>query len=132
MDRREYKRECIELESVFIRKDAENPNERELFGCIYDISEVGMKIIVSEEKNKKIANEILAGDVICFQTVDVYKLYYKEWTEVISGEVTVLRKDSREEGIVLGCKFIRISDSLKHYIDNKRVASYIEAGYKLT
>lgn len=132
MERRAYKRECIKLESGFIRKEAENPNERELFGCIYDISEVGMKIIISDEKNREIANEILEGDIICFQTVDVYELYYKEWTEVISGEVTVLRKEAREEEIVFGCKFNSISDNLKQYIENKRVAAYIDAGYTLT
>ncbi len=78
VERRLYKREYINIESEFIHKEAKNPETRELFGYIYDISEGGIKIIISDETSKNIAKAMLPGDTVYFQEVDSYELEFKK------------------------------------------------------
>lgn len=128
MDRRLYQREYINIESEFINETSMRPEQREFFGQIADISEGGVKITISEKSDFESAKELSVGDKIYFQAVDTYKLFGQEHTELVLGEAIILRVEESDDVISFGCKFEKISDELLQYIQNRKVASFMNAG----
>lgn len=125
-DRRRYAREPLNLLCSFYLKD-ENDSKHEFYGLLSNISEGGIGIFVSKEStdNYNEARKVIVGNVLSFQTFDEYKLFNEEHHDVITGEVHIVRINSNDEGIILGCEFKKMNQNMETYIRNKKVISFI-------
>lgn len=123
MENRNYQREKINIPCVFFVEGAPS-GKREFTGIIGDMSEGGMKVEVSAPEDIAKLSDIVVGTVIKFQSVDEYDLMKTKRCDLISGELNVVRITRGNEGIVIGCKLVELSDELEEYIGNKRLVSF--------
>lgn len=124
VERRNYRRVVVSLDSCFIIKDNE-PGYREFNGVIEDLSECGIKIRVEDQRFAKIAGELSIGDKITFQSIDEFEMFNEMHTEVFSGEAEIVRIDSTSNELVIGCKVFSSSNEFNEYVKNKKMALYM-------
>lgn len=117
-DRRLYKRVILDLPTtIYLHGD------KEIVCKIHDISEDGISISLDSNDELSCVNN---GDIITFQSVDIFNLFDKETTKFINGSAVILRIQKEGNIVKLGCKFTNIPSSLSGYIRNKKIAIYIQ------
>lgn len=123
-ERRLHQRIVSQLQANFyIESDNNDPNE--FGGIIENLSENGIKIVVSDQDDFKVVNEIVVGDEVVFQAVDEYELYGKTRMDIFKGHASVVRIEKDENDIVLGCEVNSISKDFEKYVSNKRISLYL-------
>lgn len=124
MDRRLYQRIRIDAESVFIL-DNKDISPREFPGIVEDISESGVKIVTSKDESSHILNYLSSGKNLHFNVVDNYKLFGKETDAIISGLVTIVRKESDGDFVILGCKYSPVTKEIEKYVSDKKLSLFV-------
>lgn len=128
MERRGYKRIKINAEGSFIIFFDETCVS-EFVGHIVDISDNGIRIsvIASEEENTDNLDAVIhEGCEIRFQAMESFSLYGREVTKIFRGEAHVVRKELRDGILVLGCEMKEVTDSMKRYLEERKVSKYMK------
>jgi len=124
MERREYERIPVAAEGIFIFENRKNSN-REFAGIIKDICEGGFKIFVDNKNYAEIFTENTRGEKVHFNIVDEYKLFGENISALLAGEATVVRQDTIEDSIVLGCKCTELYKALEKYVSEMKMTRYL-------
>ena len=125
MDRRLYRRITINAEGVFIL-DNNEISHREFPGVIEDISEGGIKIKMVKDEADHILPHLKTGSYLHFLATDDYTLFGNVNSAIISGQVEVLRQDTINNLITLGCKFKKYTSELLDYVSDRKLSIYVD------
>lgn len=123
MERRHYQRFPAELDCNLYFKNREI-DHREFSGTLENLSEAGMRLKISRDKNADFIDKVNIGDSILFQTADEYKYGSVDEVKVFIGEAKVVRVDEAEDYIKLGCYIISISTEYQEYIRYKEIQMF--------
>lgn len=123
-DRRFFPRVISKVQANFY-VESDNGEPKEFGGIISNLSEVGIKIEITEPEDLEVVNQIVIGDRVSFQAFDEYELYGKTYTDIFRGKASIVRMENSEEGIILGCKVHSASKDFERYINNKRISIYL-------
>lgn len=94
-------------------------------GEIYNVSEDGIGVIVTEQKYLDIIDEVVrVGDTISFQGIDNYVYLKKEIEEVITGKMEVTRIEKHPQYYFLGCKLKHPNADFERYVMNKKFIDF--------
>lgn len=122
-DRRFFSRIKLNIDTTIFFQDG-----TEILCTIYDISETGICLILS---NETYISKIKIGDFLKFQSIDTFKLFDTKTTEFFNGSAKILRIQKSNDKLHIGCKFTEIPVTLEKYIKDKKIALFIENGCKL-
>lgn len=122
MERRRYERIRIDAASQFSMSDTSD-GSLDFAGIIEDISEGGIRIVVSEAQYLDIADKISVGSEVIFQAMDEYMLYMTTRTDEIHGNAKVVRVEKYDDKYVFGCEMHYLNSSLEEYIVNRKAAA---------
>ena len=123
MERRYYQRIKLNIDGLLFLVEHET-FPREFNGTLEDISEGGIKVVLDPLTPKQITDSIAVNDRIQFNSYDEYELFGNSKNVILSGEVIVVRKDTSNGKIILGCKLSPLTDDLSKYISEKKVCSF--------
>lgn len=123
MERRYYQRIKLNIDGLLFLVEHET-FPREFNGTLEDISECGIKVVLDPLTPKQITDSIAVNDRIQFNSYDEYELFGNSKKVVLSGKVIVVRKDTSNGKIVLGCKLSPLTDDLSKYISEKKSAHF--------
>lgn len=124
MDRREYARLYLNVESVFILQN-NNLSRREFEGVLADISEGGFRIVADYSLYSDILDNANIDDIIYFSIPDEYELLGKEVAEIVTGQARILRKQIEDNQMVLGCEFVGRDHDLERYVRNRKTSAFM-------
>lgn len=124
MDRREYARLYLNVESVFILQK-NNLSRREFEGVLADISEGGFRIVADYGLYSDILDNANIDDIIYFSIPDEYELLGKEVAEIVTGQARILRKRIEDNQMVLGCEFVGHDQDLERYVRNRKTSAFM-------
>ena len=123
MNQRYYQRTHIDVECMFFLSGKEI-SHCEFSGILENISESGVMIIVDPSTPSEIVDIIGINDHIHFDGFDEYNYFGEDRDDYLSGDVTVVRKESSDGRTILGCKFGPVSEELTNYIADKKTCSF--------
>ena len=126
MEKRQYQRVETDLGCIFYVESEEHQSDYN--GQIKDISENGVAIKISNEKDIENLNKIEPGTVIKFQTFDNYSLFGIERREVVSASAIVVRKVVRDEMLLFGLWIQHPDRRFEKYIEDKKVCEFVNNG----
>lgn len=128
MERREYQRINISAEGAFVFLNTDS-TYRECQGLIEDISENGIKILLSNSLSDKSLPSISDDASLHFQAVDNYDLYGNKKTALIMGKAKVVRQELQDDFIVLGCRVSEYTSELVNYnyVSERKLSHYINS-----
>lgn len=127
MEKRLYRRENVNIEGLFYIQGAEL-GKIEFIGKVKNISEGGIAIEVVREEDISIADNVVFGTEIKFLYLDEYNLLEKKKSIHVEGVATVIRKEKKDNSLIIGCSFRRISPELEQYISDKKLVSFFSTG----
>lgn len=124
MDRREYERIRVNAKGTFIVKKEEQLIN-EFIAKIVDVSEKGIRIEVEDEESKSKALKIANDNIVMFQAMEEFELFKENTFEYFHGEVEIVHIEQDGNSIFLGCRLAYTPDSLKKYIEDRKVSIFI-------
>lgn len=127
MDKRRFRREPIEVPANFYIEGGEF-GKIEFTGMIGNICEGGLSVEVLDAGCIEIAETVTPGTIIKFIGIDEYEIFKEERVEYIEGEAEVVRIESSEYRIELGCEIKTMSRRLENYILDKKTISFQRRG----
>ena len=124
MDRRFYESVKTTAMGAFVIKN-NGIYAMEFTGAIEDISECGMKIRVENGDYEQILKVLKDDSRISFQAFDDFNLFGNDVSSIFGGDVEVVRNEVIDGKLFIGCKIRQLSDSLRKYIDEKKMSVFI-------
>ena len=115
------------MDGVFWAVD-DSQRKLEFTGKICDISANGIKV-VPDKKYESIISSLNVGQKLLFSSFDDYKIYQSSRMDFVQGEAVIKWIVNKPTDISLGCYIDKPSKELREYVENKKVAGFIDSGY---
>lgn len=130
MEKRLYQREKLDnVDAVFYIQGIKDGNN-EFSGIATDISDRGLAIRVSDEKQIEIADQTNIGTVLRFVFVDEYDFFEEEKTVQVEGVAKIVRKEKVSGELQFGCEIPGRIEMIEQYVSDKVIVSFINEEIK--